>query len=150
VLRAADQTQAVAADQQAVAADQQATAPRETQATADEAGVQPLTRIRRLTAERMAASAQATARVSLFLEADFSEAVRLRSQLQPEFAHLGVPKLPWDALIARAAALALLEHPAVLAQWVDGQGLRRPEGVHVSVAVALDPEGPVLPLLSDA
>ena len=144
VLRAANQKQAVAAGET------QAVAPGETQAVAAEAGVQPLTRMRRLTAERMAASAQATARVSLFLEADLSEAARFRSQLQPEFARLGVPKLPWDALIARAAALALLEHPAVLAQWVDGQGLRRPEGVHVGVAVALDPEGLVVPVLRNA
>src|SRR5438270_2455698 len=144
VLRAADQKQTVAAGET------QATAPGETQAVAAEAGVQPLTRMRRLTAERMAASAQATARVSLFLEADFSEAARFRSQLQPEFARLGVPKLPWDALIARAAALALVEHAAVLAEWVDGQGLRRPEGVHVGVAVAVDPEGLVVPVLRNA
>jgi pyruvate dehydrogenase E2 component (dihydrolipoamide acetyltransferase) len=112
--------------------------------------VQPLTRIRRITAERMAVSAQATARVSLFLEADLSEAARFRAQLQPEFARLGVAKLPWDALIARAAALALAEHTAVLAQWVDGQGLRRPHDIHVGVAVALEPEGLVVPVLRDA
>jgi pyruvate dehydrogenase E2 component (dihydrolipoamide acetyltransferase) len=109
----------------------------------------PLTRMRRITAERMAASAQATARVTLFLEADFSEATRFRQQLQPEFARLGVPKLPWDAIIARAAALALAEHPAVLAQWADG-GLRRPSTVDIGVAVALDPEGLVVPVLRDA
>ena len=39
----------------------------------------PLTRVRRITAERMAASAQATARVTLFLDADFSEAARFRT-----------------------------------------------------------------------
>jgi pyruvate dehydrogenase E2 component (dihydrolipoamide acetyltransferase) len=114
------------------------------------ADVLPLSRIRRLTAERMAASAQATARVTLFLEADFSEASRFRQQLQPEFARLGVPKLPWDALLAKAVALALLEHRAVLAQWVDGQGLRQPAAVHIGVAVALEPEGLVVPVLRDA
>lgn len=113
-------------------------------------GVEPLTRIRRITAERMAASASAAARVSLFLEADFSEAARFRQQLQPEFARLGVPKLPWDAIIARAAALALAEHRRVLAQWVDGQGLQNPEAIHVGVAVALDPEGLVVPVLRNA
>jgi pyruvate dehydrogenase E2 component (dihydrolipoamide acetyltransferase) len=112
--------------------------------------VHPLTRVRRITAERMAASAQATASVTLFLDADFSEAARFREQLQPEFARLGVAKLPWDALIAKAAALALLEHPAVLAQWVDGQGLRQPEAVHVGVAVSLEPEGLVVPVLENA
>jgi pyruvate dehydrogenase E2 component (dihydrolipoamide acetyltransferase) len=120
------------------------------QAPAAAPGVQPLSRMRRLTAERMAASAQAAARVSLFLEADFSEAARFRAQLLPEFARLGVPKLPWDAMIARAAALALAEHAAVLAQWADGAGLRQPDGIHVGVAVALDPEGLVVPVLRKA
>jgi pyruvate dehydrogenase E2 component (dihydrolipoamide acetyltransferase) len=112
--------------------------------------VEPLTRIRRITAERMAASASATARVSLFLDADFSEVARFRAQLQPEFARLGVAKLPWDAIIARATALALAEHRGLLAQWVDGEGLRRTEEVHVGVAVALDPEGLVVPVLRNA
>jgi pyruvate dehydrogenase E2 component (dihydrolipoyllysine-residue acetyltransferase) len=119
-------------------------------AGAPEGGVEPLSRVRRITAERMAASSQTTARVTLMLEADFSEASRFRQQLQPEFARLGVPKLPWDALIARAAALALAEHRRLLAQWVEGEGLRRSEDVHVGVAVALEPEGLVVPVLRDA
>src|SRR5438874_1372064 len=109
--------------------------------------VKPLNRIRRLTAERMAASAQATARVTLFLEADFSEAVRFRRQLEPEFARLGVPKLPWDAVVARAAALALAEHRVMLAQWVDGEGLRQAEEINIGIAVTLEPEGLVVPVL---
>jgi pyruvate dehydrogenase E2 component (dihydrolipoamide acetyltransferase) len=106
--------------------------------------------MRRITAERMLQSARAVARVTLTLEADLSEAARFRQQLQPEFARLGVPKLPWDALLARAAGLALVEHPAVHAQWVEGQGLRRTQAVHVGVAVALQPEGLVVPVLRDA
>jgi pyruvate dehydrogenase E2 component (dihydrolipoamide acetyltransferase) len=112
--------------------------------------VTPISRIRQLTAERMAASAQATARVTLFLDADFSEAARFRTQLQPEFARLGTAKLPWDALIAKASALALLDSPALGAQWADGQGLRQAASVHVGVAVALEPEGLVVPVLKDA
>jgi pyruvate dehydrogenase E2 component (dihydrolipoamide acetyltransferase) len=115
-----------------------------------EAGVQPLTRIRRITAERMAASAQASARVSMFRDVDFSEAVRFRRQLEPEFARLGVARLPWDAIIARAAALALVEHPGVRAQWVDGQGLRTRDDINVGVAVTLEPEGLVVPVLKNA
>ncbi|MCA1647442.1 MAG: 2-oxo acid dehydrogenase subunit E2, partial [Chloroflexi bacterium] len=114
------------------------------------ASVASLSRLRKITAERMLASAQATARVTLFLDADFSEAARLRTQLLPEFARLGTPKLPWDALIAKAAALALVDHPAVGAQWVDGQGLRRPAAIGVGVAVALEPEGLVVPVLKHA
>jgi pyruvate dehydrogenase E2 component (dihydrolipoamide acetyltransferase) len=142
VLRVADQ-RAVTTGAPSDQADQRRPA-------AEPSGVAALSRVRRITAERMAASAHVTASVTLFLEADFSEAARFRAQLQPEFARLGVAKLPWDALIARAAALALLDHPAVLAQWADGEGLRRPEAVHVGVAVALEPEGLVVPVLHDA
>jgi pyruvate dehydrogenase E2 component (dihydrolipoamide acetyltransferase) len=106
--------------------------------------------VRRITAERMAASAQATARVSLFLDADFSEATRFRQQLEPEFARLGVDRLPWDALVARAAALALAEHRHLLAQWVDGQGVRMTDEVNIGVAVTLEPEGLVVPVLRNA
>lgn len=120
------------------------------QPRAADAQVQPLSRVRRITAERMATSAQTAARVTLFLEADFSEAARFRAQLQPEFARLGVERLPWDAIIARAAALALVEHRSVLAQWVDGQGLRQPDEVNVGVAVTLEPEGLVVPVLRTA
>jgi len=113
-------------------------------------GVQPLTRIRRITAERMAASAHSVAGVTLHLEVDLSEAARFRQQLAPEFARLGTAKLPWDALIAKAAALALTEQPALNAQWVEGAGIRRNTGVSVGVAVALEPEGLVVPVLRGA
>jgi pyruvate dehydrogenase E2 component (dihydrolipoamide acetyltransferase) len=110
----------------------------------------PLSRMRRLTAERMAASARSVARVTLFLDADLDEAARFRAQLAPEFARLGVPKLPWDALIAKAVGMALAEHPALNASWVEGEGIRRHAGVHVGVATALDPEGLIVPVLRDA
>jgi pyruvate dehydrogenase E2 component (dihydrolipoamide acetyltransferase) len=122
----------------------------EAKATEMAAGVQALSRIRRITAERMAASARSAARVTLFLDADFTETVRFRAQLQPEFARLGVARLPWDAIIVRAAALALAEHPAVMAQWVEGQGLRHTDAVNVGVAVTLEPEGLVVPVLRNA
>jgi pyruvate dehydrogenase E2 component (dihydrolipoamide acetyltransferase) len=122
----------------------------ERRAAAPTEGVAALSRVRRITADRMLQSARAVARVTLTLEADLSEAARFRQQIQPEFARLGVPKLPWDALIARAAGLALVEHPAVNAQWVEGQGLRTSPAVHVGIAVALDPEGLVVPVLRDA
>jgi pyruvate dehydrogenase E2 component (dihydrolipoamide acetyltransferase) len=112
--------------------------------------VQPLSRVRRITAERMVASARSVAQVTLFLEADLTEAARFRGQLAPEFARLGVPRLPWDALISRAVGMALAEYPSVNAQWVEGQGIRRHSAAHVGVAVALEPEGLVVPVLRHA
>lgn len=112
--------------------------------------VQPLSRVRRVTADRMAQSARSVARVTLQLDADLTEAAAFRGHLQPELARLGVPRLPWDALIARAAGLALAEHPGVNAEWVEGHGIGRHDRVHVGVAVALEPEGLVVPVLRDA
>jgi pyruvate dehydrogenase E2 component (dihydrolipoamide acetyltransferase) len=139
-----------AADQLGRAAAPAGPAPTEVRPAAADGQVVPLSRIRRITAERMAASSQTVARVTLFLDADLSEAARLRRQLAPEFERLGVPKLPWDALFAKAAGLALAEHPHVNAQWVEGQGLRRNPDVHVGVALALEPEGLVVPVLRHA
>lgn len=112
--------------------------------------VSALTRIRRITAERMAASTRTVARVTLQLEADLTEAAKLRTQLAPEFARLGVDKLPWDAILAKASGLALLAHPAVNAQWVEGHGIRLNPAAHVGIAVAREPEGLVVPVLRDA
>src|SRR5436853_607503 len=45
---------------------------------------EPLNRVRRITAERMAASSRSVARVTLLMEGDMTEAVRFRTQLGPE------------------------------------------------------------------
>ncbi len=113
-------------------------------------GVLPLSRLRRITADRMAQSAHSVARVTLFVESDLTEAARFRKQLAPEYERLGVAKLPWDAILAKAAGMALAEHGAVNARWVDGQGLVPRTKAHVGIAVALDPEGLVVPVLRDA
>src|SRR5262249_13658899 len=52
--------------------------------------------------------------------------------------------------IARASALALSEHPAVNARWVEGAGIEPLADVNVGVAVALEPEGLVVPVLRNA
>src|SRR5437867_3571175 len=109
--------------------------------------VTPPSRIRRMTGERRAGSARSVARVTLQREADLTEAARFRAQLSPEFARLGVAKLPWDAILAKAAGLALAEYSAVNAQWVEGEGIRRTTAAHVGVAVALEPEGLLVPVL---
>jgi pyruvate dehydrogenase E2 component (dihydrolipoamide acetyltransferase) len=97
----------------------------------------PLGRLRRITAERMAASARAVARVTLFMSVDMSEAVRFRTQLAPEFERRYGARLGYDAMIAKAAALALREHPELNAQWAEG-AVRPISEVNVGTAVALD------------
>ncbi len=104
------------------------------------AGFEPLNRVRRITAERMAASARSVASVTLLMEVDMTEAVRFRGQLAAEFERRHGARLAYDAMIAKAAAIALAEHPHVNAQWqeaADGQpaGLRLQSQINVGVAV---------------
>ena len=89
-------------------------------AVAPAPGPVPLGRLRRITAERMAASSQAVARVTLFMPVDMAEAVRFRTQLAPEFERRYGARLSYDAMIAKAAALALRDHAELNAQWADG------------------------------
>jgi hypothetical protein len=106
-----------------------------------------LSRLRRITAERMAQSARTVARVTLFVEADFAEAVRFRAQLLPEFERRYGARLTYDTMIARACALAMADHPHMNAHWTD-QGPLLFEQVDVGVAVAL-PAGLTVPVVRD-
>ena len=104
---------------------------------------EPLNRVRRITAERMAASSRSVARVTLLMEVDMTEAVRFRTQLAPEFEKRFGARLAYDAMIAKACAIGLAEHPHVNAQWQeagDGQatGLRLQASVNVGIAVAAE------------
>ena len=107
------------------------------------AAFEPLSRVRRITADRMAASARSVARVTLLMEVDMTEAVRFRTQLAPEFERRYGSRLAYDAMIAKACAIGLAEHPHVNAQWQEasaGQpaGLRMQPSVNVGIAVAAD------------
>jgi pyruvate dehydrogenase E2 component (dihydrolipoamide acetyltransferase) len=115
---------------------------------------EPLNRVRRITADRMAASARSVARVTLLMEVDMSEAVRFRTQLAPEFEKRYGARLAYDAMIAKACAIALAEHPHVNAQWqeaANGQpaGLRLQESVNVGIAVAAE-QGLLVVVVRDA
>ncbi|MCC6178980.1 MAG: 2-oxo acid dehydrogenase subunit E2 [Chloroflexi bacterium] len=104
---------------------------------------QPLNRVRRITADRMTQSARSVARVTLLMEVDMSEAVRFRTQLAPEFEKRYGSRLAYDAMIAKACAIALAEHPHVNAQWQEateshGAGIRLQEHVNVGIAVAAE------------
>jgi pyruvate dehydrogenase E2 component (dihydrolipoamide acetyltransferase) len=128
-----------------------ATLPAVAAATGD---FEPLNRVRRITADRMAASARSVARVTLLMEVDMSEAVRFRTQLAPEFEKRYGARLAYDAMIAKACAIALGEHPHVNAQWqeaADGQpaGLRLQERVNVGIAVASE-QGLLVVVVRDA
>ncbi len=100
--------------------------------------------VRRLIAERMSASARATAPVTLTTDADATELVRLRAALQAA----GARAPSYTDCFVKLAAVALTEHPALNAS-LEGDRIVRHPAVHVGVAVDT-PRGLLACVLRDA
>ena len=111
----------------------------------------PLSPVRRVTAERMAASAHTTAPVTLTTEADATELVRLRQQLKEDAfqgdSHFALTPSYTDLLV-KLAAQALREHPQLNARF-EGESIVQPAAVHIGVAVDTE-RGLLAPVLRDA
>ncbi len=105
----------------------------------------PISRVRRIIAERMAASAHTTAPVTLTTEADATELVRLRKQLKSDPAARIVPV--YTDLLAKLSAQALLEHPMLNAR-LEGDEIVQPAAVHIGLAVDTD-RGLLVPVIRD-
>lgn len=107
-----------------------------------------ITAMRRVTAERMAASAHTVAPVTLNMEVDATELARLRSQLKSDAA--GTERLvpSFTDLLARLCAEALREHPHVNARF-QGEGIVISRSVHIGIAVDTD-RGLLVPVVRDA
>jgi len=108
----------------------------------------PLAGMRRIIAERMVQSRQTTAPVTLTVEVDMAEAVKLRQQLLGEWERTHGLRLSYTDLIVRAVAKALREHPRLNASLV-GDEIRLHEEINIGVAVALD-DGLIVPVVHQA
>lgn len=112
--------------------------------TADE--ILAPTRMQEVVARRMSEAKRQVPHYYVDAEIDMEEALRLQAHL----AALEPPvQVSLNDLVVRAAALALREVPAVNASWVDGQLVRR-ASVNVGIAVALDNNGLIVPVVRDA
>jgi pyruvate dehydrogenase E2 component (dihydrolipoamide acetyltransferase) len=108
------------------------------------AGTRAFAGMRQIIAERMLASLQTTAQLTLTAKADVSALVRLRDVLRRR----------WDApisytdLLVKATATALREHP-LLNSRLEGQQIVLLEDIHIGVAVALE-DGLIVPVIRQA
>ena len=104
---------------------------------------------RKIIAERMTLSATTIPQVTYGLRCDVTDALALRRSLKagPEGERTAVS---FDALVVRAAALALVDLPEANSQWVEGQGIRMLTEVNIAVAVDLDDKGLVIPVIHRA
>jgi pyruvate dehydrogenase E2 component (dihydrolipoamide acetyltransferase) len=106
----------------------------------------PLAGRRKVIAERMHASLAQTAQLTVSMEVDLTEALRLREQLKQLVAEDRRPTI--TDVVVRAAVMALKDHPALNATLEQGRLEVHPE-VHVGIAVDAD-DGLVVPVVRDA
>ena len=107
----------------------------------------PVKGIRKTIAARMKASLDSSAQLTMDMDVNMEDAVRLRTQLIDEWEVEGVRPTYTD-LVVRAVAKALRLHPMMNSEFRDTEIALLPE-VHVGIAVAID-EGLLVPVIRDA
>ena len=107
----------------------------------------PHTRIRQITAQRMAESAHTTAPVTLTTEADATDFVALRQQVKESYARRGLAVPSYNDIYLKLTAAALQEHPTLNASWSD-DGLLLHSDIHIGFAVDTE-AGLLAPVLRD-
>ncbi len=114
--------------------------------------VKPLTRTRRITAERMTLSATTIPQVTYTLRCDVTEALDLRRALKigprPRAASSDPPCRSTPRGPRRGAGAGPI--PLVNSQWVEAAGIRVLPEVNIAVAVDLGDRGLVIPVVHDA
>jgi pyruvate dehydrogenase E2 component (dihydrolipoamide acetyltransferase) len=111
---------------------------------------EPLSGMRRTIATRLGQSWVHAPHFFLEVSVEVDALLAFREQLNVTLARRSkdAPKVSVNDFIIKACALALQDHPDVNAAFAD-DGIRRFEGSHVGVAVAI-PDGLVVPVVRDA
>ena len=111
---------------------------------------EPLTRMRRIIAQRLVQSLQTSAQLTTVVEVDVTALARLRQQAKDDFlARVGV-KLSYLPFLAVAAIRALQEYPVVNASLdADAKFVEYHRSQHLGVAVDTE-RGLLVPVIRDA
>jgi 2-oxoglutarate dehydrogenase dihydrolipoamide succinyltransferase (E2 component) len=108
---------------------------------------EPMSIMRQQIARHMVESRRTSAHCTTIVEVDFSRVARRRAELRETMERRGV-RLTYLAFVARAAVLALAEHPILNAS-VEGEEIVYHDDVNLGIAVALD-EGLIVPVIPRA
>lgn len=103
----------------------------------------PLTSMRRIIAERMAAGSSVPTFIAE-IEVDMTACVQLRSELNQQIKGI---RFGYHDIIAKCAAVAVGDYPYVNASFTD-QGIRVFQSVNIGIAVSLE-QGLVVPVVRD-
>ncbi len=109
--------------------------------------VEPMSRIRKLTADHMIMSRRTSAHVTSFYEIDFTAIARIRQANKQDFGNRGA-KLTYMAFIVKAVADNLSKHPVLNAS-VSGDNIIYRKPINIGMAVALD-WGLIVPVMRNA
>ena len=104
-----------------------------------------MTRLRRVTAERLVQSQHNTATLSTFNEADMSRIIEIRKDYQQEFIKKYGFKLGFMSFFVKAVVSALKKHPKINA-FIEGEDIIYNDHQHIGIAVSTE-KGLVVPIL---
>ncbi len=110
--------------------------------------VVPLTKMRKIIAERMIESRRTSAHVHCMFEVDITRIVHLRNKMKSGFEQRHGARLTFMPFFVRAAIIALQQFPIVNAS-LDGDNIRYHRNINIGIAVALD-WGLIVPVLKNA
>jgi 2-oxoglutarate dehydrogenase E2 component (dihydrolipoamide succinyltransferase) len=108
----------------------------------------PMTRLRKVVAERAVVSMNSTAQLTTVVEADVSKVAALRTEVKDAFLEKTGTKLSFMPFFALAAAEALRSFPIINAT-VDGENIVYPETENLSIAVDTE-RGLLTPVIRNA
>jgi len=108
----------------------------------------PMTKIRKIIAERMVESRRTSAHVHGVFQVDITKIVHLRNKTKAAFEQRHGARLTFMPFFVRAAIIALQQFPIVNAS-AEGDNIRYHRHVNVGIAVALD-WGLIVPVLKNA
>ena len=117
--------------------------------TTTETGFIPFNRLRRVTAEHMVRSKATSPHVLQAVEVDFSNVAQARERHAAAWKSQQGYRLTWLPFIARAVCLAIADYPRVNAS-VEADGLRLHAAVNLAIAVDLDHDGLLAPVIKAA
>jgi 2-oxoglutarate dehydrogenase dihydrolipoamide succinyltransferase (E2 component) len=124
-------------------------APAEAPAPAEDAiRREPMSPMRAAIAQHMLDSRRTAAHVTTIVEVDMSRVAARRAELKEPMKRRGVP-LTYLAFVARATVETLQEFPIVNAS-IDGSDIVYHDDVNLGIAVALEPEGLIVPVIPQA
>ncbi len=109
---------------------------------------QPMSRLRKVLAERAVASMQATAQLTTVVEVDVTKLASYRDRVKAQFQEKTGDKLSFLPFFVLAAAEALQAYP-VINSTVDGESIVYPPSENISIAVDTE-RGLLTPVVRDA